>query len=208
MKFLKFEEGAVTLNKDVITLYPLVKKILAKDKGGKIYGDPDGRLKMYAMRELAYVYFMCDFEAYPVQHGLNEKEAHKYAVKNSPLDKEYQPDDIVLAFMKQYEAEHLTPTKRTIKTLIRVFTLNEKLVEKIEANLNASLDLPVLNSAQIAELLGYQKQLMSIAVDVPKTVKELRNAMSLLEEEEKIQQVIRGGEIKPDSYDSNNDIEK
>lgn len=207
MKFLKFEEGAVTLNKEVIALYPLVKKILAKDKGGVIYGDPDGRLKMYAMRELAYVYYTCDFEAYPAQHGLNTKEAHVYAIKNSQLAKDYQPDDIVSAFMKQYEDEHLTSTKHSIKTLIRIFALNEKLVEKIETNIKASLDMPILNAIQISELLTYQKQLIGIATDVPLTVKKLREAMGLLEEEEKIQKVIRGGEDKPESYDADNSIE-
>ncbi len=208
MKFFKLnEEGAITLDKDIIALYPLVKKILARDKGGKIYGDPDGRHKLYAMRELAYVYYMCDFEAYPAQHGMNEKEAHKYAIKNAQLDKDYQPDETVSAFMKQYEVEHLSITKKNIKTLLRVFALNDKIVEKIENNLTETLNFPVLTGPQIAEILSYQKQLVSIATDIPKTVKELRSAMNLLEEEEKVQQIIRGGETMPESYNPTNDIE-
>lgn len=207
MKFFKFVDGAVTLDKDAIALYPNVKKIIARDKGGKVYGDPDGRLKMYAFRELTYVYFKCDFEAYPVQHGLNDKEAHEYAVKYSKLDKDYKPDEAVQALMGQYEKEHLTPTKSSIKTLIRVFTLNEKLVEKIELNLRASLDLPTLSGPQISELISFQRELVKIAIEVPLTTKKLREAMSLLEEEERTTQIMRGGEELPDSMEPGNKIE-
>ena len=207
MKFFKFVEGAITLDKEIIALYPLVKKIIARDKGGKVYGDPDGRHKMYAMKEFAYIYYTCDFEAYPAQHGLDEKAAHKYAIKNAQLDKDYQPDELVVALMKQYTEEHLTPTKRTIKTLIRVFALNEKIVEKIEIGLTQSLELPTLTAAQVGEILAFQKQLLGIAVDVPKTVKQLKEAMNLLEEEEKISKVIRGGEVMNESMDPGNAIE-
>lgn len=207
MKFFKFIDGAIELDKDSIALYPNYKKILSRDRGGKVPGDPDGRFKYYAFREFAYIYYRCDFEAYPAQHGLTEKEAHTYAIKHSGLAKDYVPDEVVLAAMKQYENEHLSPAKNAIKTLIRVFALNEKLIEKIEINLTTSLELPVLTAPQISELLAYQKQLIEIATNVPATVKKLREAMNLLEEEEKVQQVIRGGEYKPDSMDPNNKIE-
>ena len=207
MKFFKFLDGELTLAKDEIALYPNFKKILARDRGGKVMGDPDGRLKFYAFKEFKYIYFRCDFEAYPAQHGLTEKEAHDYACKHSGLGKDYSPDAEVEAAIKQYEREHLSPAKKAIKTLIRIFVLNDKLVEKIEKNLTSTLELPTLTGAQISELLTYQKQLLDIAVTVPTNVKKLREAMNLLEEEEKTQAVLRGGEIRATSMDPNNVIE-
>lgn len=207
MKFFKFIDGLVELDKDEIALYPNVKKIITRDHGGKITGDPDGRHKFFAFRELTYVYFMRDFSAYPTQHGLNEKEAHMYAIKNAQLPKDYQPDEVVLALMAQYEKEHLSPAKKSIKTLIRLFTLNDKVVEKIEKNLNDTLSLPTLNREQIKEILEYQEKLIEIATSVPKHAKDLREAINLLEEEEKTVQIIRGGAIKAESMDANNPIE-
>lgn len=207
MRFFKMEDGVLTLNKDEIALHPNIKRILSRDRGGKIAGDPDGRHKFYAYREFAYVYFKCDFEAFPAQNGLSDIEAHKYAVREARLDENYQPDELVKALIVQYEKESLSPTKRAIKTLIRVFALNEKLVEKIEQNLTATMDLPTLTRDQINEVLNYQKQLIDIATNVPAQVKKLREAMSLLEEEEKVIQVIRGGEEKPESMDPDNTIE-
>jgi hypothetical protein len=207
MKFFKYIDGVVELDKELIALYPNAKKILSRDRGGKVTGDPDGRLKLYAFKEFTYIYFRCDFEAYPAQHGLTEKEAHLYAAKQSGLGKDYQPDEVVLAFMKQYEDEHLTAAKHAIKTLIRIFALNEKLVEKIEKNLTSTLELPTMTAPQITELLGYQKQLIEIATSVPATTKKLKEAMNLLEEEERNKETMRGGEEKSSSFDPGNSIE-
>jgi hypothetical protein len=207
MKYFKFVDGAVVLNNDAIALYPNVKKILSRDRGGKVVGDPDGRLKKYAFKEFTYVYFRCDFEAYPAQHGMTEQETHDYAARNAGLGKDYKPDDVVLAFIKQYENEHLSPAKQAIKTLIRVFAINNKLVEKVEKSLNETLALPTLTALQTKELFEYQKQLLDVAEQVPERVKKLKAAMNLLEEEEKVQEVLRGGEIKLDSMDPGNSIE-
>ena len=207
MKYFKVIEGIVQLDHEAIGLYPNIKKIISRDRGGKVSGDPDGRLKLYAFKEFTYVYFRCDFEAYPAQHGLNEKEAHLYAAKQAGLGKEYQPDEVVLAFCKQYEQEHLTTTKQAIKTLIRIFTFNNKLVEKIEKVLTDTLELPTLTPAQTADLLAYQKQLIGIATEVPVITKKLREAMNLLEEEAKLIEVGRGGDEITDSFRPDNIIE-
>lgn len=207
MKYFKFIDGELSLNKDEIALYSNIKRIIARDRGGKVSGDPDGRLKKYAFKEFAYVYFRCDFEAYPAQHGMTEKEAHIYAVDNAKLPINYQPDELILSFIKQYEREHLSPAKKSIKTLIRVFVISDKVVEKIEMNITATLELPTLTRDQISELLGYQKQLIEIATTTPRTVKSLREAMNLLEEEEKSIQILRGGEIRLDSMEPDNTLE-
>lgn len=207
MKYFKLIDGVVQLDHESIGLYPNIKKIISRDRGGKVSGDPDGRLKLYAFKEFTYVYFRCDFEAYPAQHGMNEKEAHLYAAKQAGLGKDYQPDELVLAFCKQYEQEHLTLTKQAIKTLIRLFALNDKIVSKIEQNLTASLELPTLAPGMITELLTYQKQLIDIANTVPVTAKKLREAMNLLEEEAKLVEIGRGGDEISESFRVDNIIE-
>ena len=208
MKFFTFTDGAVELARDEIALYPLARKILSRDRGGKYPQDKDGRLKMYAFKEFTYIYHMCDFAAFPSQHGLTPSESHKYAVENSGLSSDYEPDEVVVAFMQQYLREHLSQAKHSIKTLNRVFSMGDRLIEKIEANLNATLSLATLTREQISELLSYQKQLLELATSIPQHVKKLREAMNALEEEEKLQQVVRGGEIMSDSMNPNNDIEQ
>jgi hypothetical protein len=207
MKFFKFDGDVAQLDREEIALYPNIKKILVRDQGGKVIGDTDGRHKKFAYKEFTYIYFMCDFAAYPAQHGLNDKEAHEYAIKHAKLPSDYKPDDVVRAVMVQYEKEHLSPAKKAIKTLIRLFTLNDRIVEKIENNLTATLELPTLNRDQIKEILEYQQKLIDIATTIPQQAKKLREAMSLLEEEEKAVQIMRGGDVKHSSMDPGNNIE-
>lgn len=207
MEWFKIEDGIAVFDKPAIAIYPNIKKLLARDVGGKVTGDPDGRKKLYAFREMTYVYFKCDYRAYPAQHGLTENEAHLYAAKQANLGKDYKPDDLVLAICKQYTDEHLTQAKHSIKTLIRVFALNEKIVEKIEKNLRDSLQLETLSAPMITELLNYQNALIKIASDIPDIAKKLKTAMNLLEEEERVKEITRGGAEKLDSMDPNNAIE-
>jgi hypothetical protein len=207
MEYFKLVDGIVTLDHDMIGVNSNIKKILSRDRGGKVSGDPDGRLKLYAFKEFAYVYYRCDYRAYPSQSGMSEKEAHIYAATQAGLGKEYKPDELVSLLMTQYEREHLSESKKAIKTLIRIFAFNNKLVEKIEAVLTTSLDLPTLTPQQTGELLAFQKQLMDIATKVPENVKQLKVAMNLLEEEEKAKEIGRGGDEITDSYKPDNNIE-
>jgi hypothetical protein len=207
MKYFKLVDGIAQLDKDEISLYSNVKKILSRDHGGKVVGDPDGRLKLYAHKEFTYVYFRCDFEAFPSQHGFSEKQAHEYAAKQAGLGEKFVPDDVLLAFCKQYEDEHLTQAKRTIRVLIRIFALSEKVLERIEKNVTELLERPTLTPEEIGNLLKYQNQLMNVASETPETVKKLRAAMNLLEQEDKVKEIGRGGFEITDSYNADNEIE-
>lgn len=207
MEYFDFKDGIVSLRKDCYLLYPIIKNIIQRDKGGKIKGDPDGRKHEFAMRELTYVYFRCNFYMYPIQHGLSEKEAHKYSVTHALLPDDYLPDDSVKELMKQYSKEHLTPAKHSIRTLLNIFAYNDTIIENIMRNINVYMKADSLAQTQISELLTYQKQLMEIATNVPKQANSLREAMNAIEEEEKKIKIARGGAEVKNSQDPNNDIE-
>lgn len=207
MEFFKFEDNKVTLARPEIGLYPNIKKIIDRDKGGVYLDDPDGKKKTFAFNEFRYIYFACDYRAYPIQNGLSEKEARKYALVNSCLPKEYKPDILVEELMVQYKKEHLTPAKQTIASLLRLFVINDKLIEKIEQNLTATLSLPTLTKDQIKEVLDYQSKVLEIATSIPKQAENLRAAINLVEEQEKTVLVRRGGEMVKDSMNPDNDIE-
>ena len=207
MQFFKFIDGVVELARPEIALYPTVNEILKRDKGGKIVGDPDGRKKAYAFKELTYVYFMCDFYAYPMQHALSDEDAHHYAVKHTGLPDHYAPDAVVSSLMEQYREEHLTIGKKTIKNLLDTFSLNSIAITSINTNLKLLLKNAALTKDQISEVIKYQQDLMKIATEVPQQVKKLREAFSLVQEEEKEILIRRGGEEVPQSMLPGNSIE-
>ena len=207
MQFFKIVDGNIELARPEIALIPTVNEILKRDKGGKVTGDPDGRKKLYAFRELAYVYFRCDFYAYPIQHSLSESAAHSWAVRNALLPDHYEPDAIVRDLMVQYINEHLSPAKQTIKNLLDTFSLNDIAIKNATANLKLLLDNSNMTITQISDLIKIQQLLLSIATDIPHQVKVLREAMSIVQEEEKQILIKRGGDEVSDSSLPGNDIE-
>lgn len=205
MKLFKMsEDGVLTLNKDEATLNPLIREIIKRDKGGKIEGDMSGQKKEYAFREFKYVYYTCDFDAYPSQHGLSTKAAHSYAIKEAELPEAYEPDEVIRALMKQYRREHLTPSKEIIIELVGVFSFNLDIVKSIRNNLQNLMNNSGLTKDQISELIKYQQQLLDVSTEIPNQVKKLRQTLSLVQEEEQTIQIRRGGEevdpsMRPDN---------
>lgn len=208
MQFFKFVDGVIELARPEIALYPNVNEILKRDKGGKVTGDPDGRKKAYAFKELTYVYFTCDFHAYPSQHALSKEEAHFYAIQHSGLPEQYEPDSVVRDLMLQYLDEHLTLGKKTIKNLLDTFSLNDIAIASINANMKLLLKNSALTKDQISEMIKYQQDLMKIATEVPQQVKKLREALSLIQDEEREILIRRGGEEVDQSMIPDNDIER
>lgn len=207
MQFFKFVDGVVELARPEIALYPTINEILKRDKGGKITGDPDGRKKAFAFKELTYVYYTCDFNAYPTQHGLDKLQAHLYAIKYTGLPEQYEPDPIVRALMVQYIDEHWSVGKKTIKTLIEAFTLSDLALASITSNLKLLLNSASLTPDQITQMIKYQQQILDIAQQVPKQVKQLREAIAIVQEEEREILIRQGGEEVPDSMLPGNKIE-
>jgi hypothetical protein len=207
MQFFKIVNGVVELARDEISIYPTIKTIISRDKGGKVSGDHDGRKKIYAYRELTYVYLMCDYNAYPTQHGLSNKEAHRYAVEHSQLEPNYEPDEVIKLLMVQYEKEHISSAKQSARNILRLFGWNNKIIEAIDNNLTNMMSNATLTKDQIAELIGYQKQLLDISINIPTHAKRLREAMTLLEEEDRSIKIGRGGNEISSSMNPDNDIE-
>jgi hypothetical protein len=208
MKWFKIIDNIVELNREEIALYPNVRKILTRDKGGKVIGDPDGRKKLFAFKELSYVYFMCDFYAYPTQSGLSNFDAHKWTIKTVGLSLDYKPDEDLLVLMAQYTKEHLSPAKRSIKNLLRLFGMTDSILEKIEPRIKQLLDLPTLSIEQVDELIKLQSDLIKFSTSIPANAKLLREAMTILEEEEKSVRIARGSRLVDESQDPDNLIER
>jgi hypothetical protein len=71
----------VELNKEWMQLIPEFKNLLAADKGSK--GDADGRKKLKARKQFAYIYFMVDFKSPIFSWELSER--HEEAIRYTDL---------------------------------------------------------------------------------------------------------------------------
>ena len=106
------ETYEVELNKEWILLHPAFAAILKADKGSP--GDSEGRKKLKARKQLAYIYFMVDFRSpiYSYDDAKKKFEALRYV----GLDDIEVESPMIDEALREYEAMQLEQA-RSIKTL-------------------------------------------------------------------------------------------
>lgn len=196
-KFFKYENGTLILNKDEIFLYEPFKKILKRDRGSP--GDTQGRLKLFAFKELTYIYLMCDYSSYCNIHGLDEDEAREYSKKTAGLPELWKEDDEIIEAMDEYSRLQLDPTKELVIDLIATFRSFLLRVRYIRQGIEKLNRLTPIKEAQLTSTYDYMKELFDIASRTPLFIENLTKALSAIEKEEKIGKRVRGGGMVEDS---------
>ncbi len=210
------KKGTLELNKEEVRQIPAYKAIIIRDKGGKVKGDPDGRRKYFAFKELYYVYIMADpFNMYSV---LNEERRHKRAIQvTSLIDIEgWKPDKAIKDAIKQYiEDIKLSPTAYTYinarkalqnigKDLELLNTYSEELRDKMrehqETIKNIDSTEKEIQEAELAigtirrNLIENSNSILLITKSIPERHKSLEQLKTqLAEEDSELEQVVGGG---------------
>lgn len=221
LKLFVLEGKNVVLNKPEIATIKVFKNILRRDRGSK--GDAQGREKLMAYAEFAYIYHMCDLGSIPNTEGYNEDKAHEWAVKQADL-LELNPDWVVDAgledAMNEYkELQQDIPSLNILKSLkeglnsssslIRVMVdkMNKYVIELTELSLvgdddeviedpnNPESFLPNPNSAskKLEKAIKLQSQVLGLAKDLPKTMEQVKVLAEQVKKELEQSHDIRGG---------------
>lgn len=199
MKLFLYKEGELILDRAEILIHPELKTILVRDKGS--IGDSDGRKKLQAFKEFTYIYMVCDYSSYPNQHGLNEKETHKYACNVVGFKEDWIPDPELCIAMDFYVEANESIAKELNKELLASFKNHYKVVKRLRSETEKLLEKQTLSSVEIAQLTDTQSTLLKIATDLPKQFKSLQEAQDLIRKEESVGEIARGGEMVADSQD-------
>jgi len=168
-----------------------VKEILKRDKGSP--GDADGRKKLFAYKELGVVYWMADYRSPGRMNGYEGKDLLEDAKKNYDLPSTWEPDRMVTELIKLYEynndggiaAELLTEISSTLQ-FMNVTTKN------IREKLRIKLDKIDITEDELRGLIEMQRQIFALSTDIPKKIKEIKEAKELLKESEDKTEMGRG----------------
>jgi hypothetical protein len=179
---------------------PEFKAIVRRTKKSK--GDNDGRLKLVAKKELAYVYHMASDEgpyfSYP------PKERHQRLANDLFEDHKWEPDDEVLAGIEKFKELNQTPSSKTVGTIINALHKANKIVDtlinEIENNLEEEKYKQGVTNKQgqivtgVEIMLGDIQALIKAANEIPKSIDIFEKLQEkILKEKQVAASKFRGG---------------
>lgn len=169
-----------------------VRQILMRDKGSN--GDSEGRLKLYAYKELGLVYWIADFRSPGRTNGYEGKELLEDAIKNFNLPANYEPDKVVLDLIEKYSYNNNGGiAAEVLSEIASTFNLMLKTVKAIRGKLTEKLNVANITEDELKSLIGMGNELLKIAGGIPKMIKDIDNAKELLKQTESDTEIGRGG---------------
>lgn len=189
---LTIEDGEVKPLKIPEAIIAEVRQIVKRDKGSN--GDADGRKKLFAYKELGAVYWIADYRSPGRMEGYEGEELIEDAIKNFNLPAEWRPDDVVWSLIKKYEANRDGGIAAEVLTEISsTFNLMLGTIKAIREKLRLKLQSVNVTDDELKGLIGMANELLKLAADIPKKIKEIEMAKEMLKHIEDDSTIGRGG---------------
>jgi uncharacterized protein YqgV (UPF0045/DUF77 family) len=179
---------------------PEFKAIVKRIK--KCKGDTDGRLKLMARKELAYVYHMSSDEG--PYFSFPPKERHQRLSNDLFEDHKWEPDVEILAGIEKFKELNQTPSSKTVGTIINALHKANKIVDtlinEIENNLDEEKYKQGVTNKQgqivtgVEIMLGDIQALIKAANEIPKSIDIFEKLQEkILKEKQVASSKFRGG---------------
>lgn len=179
---------------------PEFKAIVKRVK--KCKGDTDGRLKLMARKELAYVYHMSSDEG--PYFSFPPKERHQRLANDLFEDHKWEPDAEILAGIEKFKELNQTPSSKTVGTIINALHKANKivyiLINEVENNLNEEKYKQGVTNKQgqivtgVEIMLGDIQALIKVANEIPKSIDIFEKLQEkILKEKQVAASKFRGG---------------
>lgn len=196
-------EKLITVDESGMPKAPSVRQLLDKDILA-LYSRDNTPDKRKYLAECGVIYYLGDPKSPAKQKGLSDGEALKEAIENFNLDKNYQPDALVVRLIRKYYEQNITKAGVTIENLQKALHLTDLACNKILDMLNKKLRSEIAE-ADIPAILTSVDSLTKRIEDIPKLSKALVTAYENLRDEEETQ-TARGGVTILSSMDADEDF--
>lgn len=165
-------------------------EIIKRDKGSE--GDSQGRKKLRATREFAYIYHMNDYSS-PYQR-YSEKERLNRLRNDLRLGENWEPDEVIRAAEQKYIELNQTPAIQSLvearQTLNTSADVNRRIRYQIE-DITSNDDLTAERLLEVNELLG---KTLENNKKIPQVLEKINNLEDQVKKEEQNSAGIRGGD--------------
>ena len=204
LKIFKVDEsGQLAVNTPELLTVNSFRGIIKRDKAATT------STKLLAFKELAYVWWMSDYDSPVVKQGKSTKDGHKFAVVKIGLDADWVADDLVKQAITDYKECQYSVPKEVISELIKAFKNYGTIVNKIRKSLDTLVATnDTLSRDKAKEALELTSLLIDISKSIPREIKNLKEAMTDLDKEERYDNAerLRGSDdVIPDSANPSSD---
>lgn len=117
-----------------------------------VWSKDTSKSKDLAKKELAYVYFLTDWNS--VFMSLAEEERHDAIKESLELDEVWEPDHTVKAAIKKYEALQETPTMKYAKSVRKAFWDMLTYFESIDYKERDNRGIPVYKIQDVTKAMA------------------------------------------------------
>jgi hypothetical protein len=176
MRLLKVNDDLTLEIVPEVLEIPEFKAIVKRLK--KCKGDTDGRLKLMAKKELAYVFHMASDEG--PYFSYEPKERQQRLANDLFEDHKWQPDEEILAAIEKFKELNQTPSSKTVATIINALTKANKivngLINEIEKNFDEKKYEQGVTNKQgqvvtgVEIMLGDLQAVTKVANEIPKSI--------------------------------------
>lgn len=153
--------------------------------------DSDGRRKLMARRELAYIYHMSSQDS--VYYNSDEKQRHQRLCQDLFGDPQWEADEVVKAAIVKYKDLTKTPSSFFVDTITQTLHKSERVINVLINELEDKIERKtykqdVINKSGMVKtgiqiLLDDVSALMKVGKDIPPLLRELEQVREKVEKE-------------------------
>ena len=188
LRFFKYEDGEIKLNKEELLVIPEARKLIQNDKGGMVKGDIDGRNKRWAFKQFGVAWWLVNINSPGIQSGLEGDELMRDAIKSLEIENwDWKNDTDFLNFLSVYRNMYNAAAYAVmLKQMLMSFNDTSEILKLIRDNsmkiLRSNRDL---DAEDVKMLMSYQKEIINLAGDIPKQIDKLKDLQTIVYREEK-----------------------
>lgn len=165
--------------------------------------------KERAFKELAYIWFIADYDSPTYLKGLKGKRADEFAKEKVGLPKYWKADEVVLQGIKDYTDCQADVVDDLISEILNSFSYYSRIVVKVRKSIeNIIYSDAAITKDQAKELTDLISGTLSMANSIPAEVSNLKKAVGELRRNDNNEDrdFLRGtDETVPDSADPDTD---
>jgi hypothetical protein len=199
LKLFTVNDGNIVINKIEVLAIESFRLLINKYKSDKTL----------AFKELAYIWYVYDYDSPLNRQGRSVKDASKLAIEKVGLPIGWKPDDITNKAIKDYVDLNNNIAKDLVNEILKIFSNYAKIIKKVGKTIDTLLDNDAaLTKTQASELIELSSSIISISKQVPQEVKNLKEALAELNKDidKENYDTLRGStEVVPDSADPDRD---